>query len=149
MDPLSLPKLRGALRPNKLRKQTKKIKYKYIYNTLKKPTTPCPKTITKSARVSRTYIRNTCKQRTGSIPTRQHKIRYECFKERACTLKENDENGRNWIHPFHGIARKVPTTMIKINGIEITCTVDTGATRIMMTSAMAAELSIKYLSIKY
>lgn len=93
----------------------------------------------KSERKSRDYSKKTCKNRGGSIPTRKEKIRYECFKEKIYTIQEN-ENTDHWIHSFTGMIRKAPTMNIKMDEKEVICTVDTGATRVMVTSKMATKL---------
>ena len=115
----------------------KRLTRKHIYNQLKQ--TSNNHKITKLERNSRDSKRATCKNRKGSIPTREEKIRCENKKDRIRGINEPGI-GEHWIHPFIGLKRKEPLVNIKINEKEVTATVDTGATRVMMTSLMATRL---------
>ena len=87
----------------------------------------------------------TCKVRSSSIPSRNH-----CYKERANVVEETQSYEKiktlgekvnlPWIEPFLDTARKVPCVEILLDNQRIVFTVDTGATRVLVTSALAEDI---------
>ena len=106
--------------------------------------------IVESIRSGREIFKETCKNRNGSIPTRSQIVRTSFLKEQAKVIREEDSPSKAWIHPFKGTEKGVPITDIMIDGKTVTCTVDTGATRVMITSNMATQIwgkdFLKYLT---
>ena len=88
-------------------------------------------------------------RRETSIPHRGEKIRVLQTKTKEPN-KENpefdysshpvDNSQKEWIHPFTGLKQKAPITNIKVDNRTTQCCIDTGATRVMITSAMATQL---------
>ena len=127
---------------NKIKRIYFKNKIKTLTNNVSKKNLNITRSLTK--RESRPKSKQPqVKKRQGSLPTRANKIRYECIQnceyEKINKLEENSQNN-GWLHPFTGLTRNVPTTKIKVDNREITCTVDTGATRVMITSELAKEI---------
>ena len=127
---------------NKIKRIYFKNKIKTLTNNVLKKNLNITRSLTK--RESRPKSKQPqVKKRQGSLPTRANKIRYECIQnceyEKINKLEENSQNN-GWLHPFTGLTRNVPTTKIKVDNREITCTVDTGATRVMITSELAKEI---------
>ena len=87
-------------------------------------------------RQSRSLTKNSCKKRNGSLPIRKNKI---YCQERIRVMQES-ETGKKWLHPFINKNKNIPIMEIQIDNIPTICTVDTGSTRIMITSAMAKTL---------
>ena len=87
-------------------------------------------------RQSRSLTKNSCKKRNGSLPIRKNKI---YCQERIRVMQES-ETGKKWLHPFINQNKNIPIMEIQIDNIPTICTVDTGSTRIMITSAMAKTL---------
>lgn len=87
-------------------------------------------------RQSRSLTKNSCKNRNGSLPIRKNKI---YCQERIRVMQES-ETGKKWLHPFINQNKNIPIMEIQIDNIPTICTVDTGSTRIMITSAMAKTL---------
>ena len=87
-------------------------------------------------RESRSNIKSPCKNRNGSIPHRGARIRYETIK----VIHEKGKYKGSWLHPFIGDNTNSPVIEIKIDGKTTNCTVDSGATRVMITSAIARQL---------
>ena len=121
------------------RNKIKRLTRKQLYNQLKQPVNYHDHKVLITERQSRENKRTTCKDRKGSIPIRKEKIRCEYNKERLRGINEIEVE-KHWIEPFIGQKRKEPLVSIKINGDRITATVDTGATRVMMTNPMAQRL---------
>ena len=143
MAALFIPKLnRGHDQIKQLKRnknKEKRIRHQLQYNKIRNPT-PKPINIVKTFdRISRERHKTKCRERIKSLPERGRKTKQEDV-ERVHTLTEHGTNEKYWIHEFTGMARNVPITNIKIDGKNVTCTVDTGATRIMITSAMATEI---------
>ena len=128
------------LRYKRNKNKVKRIKYRTIQYSLTHPKPLTSNLTLINKRASRSISRNINKSRNGSIPTRRDKIRSEQFQERINVLGENTITAITWLHPFTGMAKNVPISIIEIDGKEVTCTVDTGATRVMITSEMAKEL---------
>ena len=138
MDALSVPILKRALRQKKRQRQKTEL------NTLKKllPILPDNLIVNKQERMSRSITKLTCKIRSSSIPNRSQRINYQCFTERANTVTENknDMEDTSWIEPFVETSRKVPCLNIILDNKKVLFTVDTGATRVLVTSALAEEI---------
>ena len=138
MDALSVPILKRALRQKKRQKQ------KYELNTLKKPQPFIPDNliVNKQERISRSMNKLTCKVRSSSIPSRNQRINYHCYRERANVVTESQNNleDTSWIEPFIQTSRKVPCVNLVMDNQKVTFTVDTGATRVLVTSALAEEI---------
>ena len=143
MAALAISKLAGQQEKLRWKRNTntvKRIKYKTQRHSLINPK-PLPSNLTlEQIRDSRSITRNINKSRNGSIPTRRDKIKNEQIQERINILGENTKTAITWLHPFTGMAKNVPIATIGIDGKEVKCTVDTGATRVMITSEMAKEL---------
>ena len=140
---LAISKLAGpqeSLRLKRNKNKVKRIKYKTLHHSLTNPKSLPNNLILEQIRDSRSTIKQINKSRNGSIPTRRDKIRNTQFQERINILGENPKTAITWLHPFSGMAKNVPISTIGIDGKEIQCTVDTGATRVMATSEMAKEL---------
>ena len=85
-------------------------------------------------RNSRTLSRTkNINKRNDSVPDRNRSPR----KERIRTITEIDN--QSWLQPFIN-DKKQPIIEIEIDNKQTQCTVDTGATRIMMTSELAKKL---------
>ena len=144
MASLFISKLKGdKTRFKQEKNRIKRKSRKCTYNKLKETPPSLPQNIVKEhIRVSREIKRIANKQRDGSIPSREYKVKYEAIKvnssDRICAIQEG--NLKNWIHPFTGMTKKAPITNISMDDIEISCTVDTGATRVMVTSEMAKTI---------
>ena len=139
MDALSFPILKRALRRQKRQKRQN------LYNTLKKNPNPLPDdlVVNMNERMSRSKEKLTCKERSSSIPSRNIKINYHCFRERANVIKESNENtfeDTSWIEPFIQTSRKVPCVELSMDDMKVIFTVDTGATRVLVTSALADDI---------
>ena len=139
MDALSVPTLKRALR------QQKRQKRQNLYNTLKTNPTPIPDNliVNNSERMSRNKEKLTCKVRSSSIPSRNNQINYHCYKEKANTVKEDFQHNledTSWIEPFVQTNRKVPCVELTMDNQKIKFTVDTGATRVLVTSALAEDI---------
>ena len=139
MDALSVPTLKRALR------QQKRQKRQNLYNTLKTNPTPIPDNliVNNSERMSRNKEKLTCKVRSSSIPSRNNQINYHCYKEKANTVKEDFQHNledTSWIEPFVQTNRKVPCVELTMDNQKVKFTVDTGATRVLVTSALAEEI---------
>ena len=128
------------MRLKRNKNKVKRIKYKTLHHSLTNPKSLPNNLILEQIRDSRSTIKQINKSRNGSIPTRRDKIRNTQFQERINILGENPKTAITWLHPFSGMAKNVPISTIGIDGKEIQCTVDTGATRVMATSEMAKEL---------
>ena len=88
MDALSVPILKRALRQKKRQKQ------KYELNTLKKPQPFIPDNliVNKQERISRSMNKLTCKVRSSSIPSRNQRINYHCYRGRANVVTKSQNN---------------------------------------------------------
>ena len=136
MDPLFIsPIKRGNTKwARRNKNKQKRIRHKRTLNLAKhKIETIKTLIINPDIRNSRSKYKEINKKRDSSIPHRGKRI---ICTEQIKTINEQGENGQ-WIHPFTGQIRNIPTTNISVDGREIQCTVDTGCTRVMMTSQMA------------
>ena len=105
-------------------------------------------------RISRKLDRNTCRDRQGSHPTRQQRVHREFIKrfpehtvaDESESSKEDNtghrsvQENRQWIHPFTNSNNTTPQIQISIDGKIIPSTVDTGASRVMITSKLAEDI---------
>jgi len=83
------------------------------------------------------YVR----KREKSIPNRNTPV----IIEKIRTVKEM--NSKFWIEPFLK-DKNTPSVEMKLDNTSIESTIDTGATRVMMTSTMASKLWGKYYRTK-
>ena len=123
--------LRVKRNRNKIKRQNTAHKNKLLTQI------PDPKpNVNSSERRSRSNVKSPCKNRNGSIPHRGERIRYEKIK----VIHEIEGSKGSWLHPFIGENTNSPVIEIKIDGKTTKCTVDSGATRVMITSAIAKQL---------
>ena len=54
--------------------------------------------------------------------------------------REHENMNNHWIHPFTGTTRNIPVIDIQVDDKKVSCTVDTGASRVMATTAMARKI---------
>ena len=116
---------------NRIKRQNAACKNKILTQT------PNPKpSIVSLERNSRSETKSPCNNRNGSIPNRGEKLRCETIK----VIHGMEESKGSWLHPFIGENTNSPVIEIKIDGKTTNCTVDSGATRVMITSAIAKQL---------
>ena len=125
---------RNKINLNLIKRINRKIKKNKLTQTLYKPSNILLTKVRKSRANTKT-IRN---KRETSIPDRGQKIRYNIQTDKIRQMTE-DKN-KEWIEPFIGMKEKAPIMNIKIDGKTTTCCVDTGASRVMMTTTMAEKL---------
>ena len=143
MAALAISKLAGQQNIQRMKRnknKLKRIKYRITKHSLINPSPPPNNLKLNQIRSSRTKVKLVNKTRFGSLPTRGDKIRSEHFQDRIKSLGEVTKTAITWLHPFSGLSKNVPTSTIKIDGKMTDCTVDTGATRVMITSEKAKEL---------
>ena len=119
-------------------KRNKNKKKRTLHNEYRKILYKKPK-IVKHKIYTKRESRNRCRviyerKRDNSIPFRGRNSRTEKIR----TM--NNINTKQWIIPFKDGKKPEPVINLTIDGKEIEGTIDTGATRVMMTSTMAERL---------
>ena len=136
MGALSVQQLRGRMQQVRERRRWKRRQRQQLYNKIGLRNNVHNKIRVIKERLPRSKIKNNERQREKSIGGRYIKVKNISETDTINTIKTSEE----WLHPFENNPRHEPVIKINIDNMPQSVTVDTGCTRLMMTSALAIKL---------
>ena len=136
MGALSVQQLRGHIRQVRERRRWKRQQRRQLFNNIGLRNNVHNKIRVITERVPRSKIKTNERQTEKSIGGRYVKVKNISETDTINTIKISEE----WLHPFENNPKREPVIKINIDNVPQSVTVDTGCTRLMMTSALATNL---------